>query len=230
MGLWRVGSASAGQVLQEHPDVAVYGGGSMLTSGYASLSAILSTEEAFAANHRSPVSASCTGGIDSGSSCSPIPCAAALETLRLLDTAPFVQQHQKKQQQTVSTDGTTNSTDSSVPAGNNAGLFYEQELRDVSMLPGVKCAMALGTVLSIELASSSAVVPAGSVVSGSNNSNTANTSVAVVVALLRQERIAAVPVGSATLYFALTPLTSSADRLRLLRVLNRCLTKAYYSR
>jgi hypothetical protein len=50
-----------------------------------------------------------------------------------------------------------------------------------------------------------------------------------LVTLLRQERIYARPLGN-TVYLMPTPLTPLADRQRLVRVLRRCIIKAFYIR
>ena len=187
--------------------------------------------------------------------------------------------------------------------------FTEQEVRDLSMLAGVKSVMSMGSVLSIELqqtsytslstatiASNPGVVASNKSVSfatdrmptvtttskaadqhsvdeigtlmimesvtssftdihkDNNGDGTSNNSSIYdhpsseapplttetetlysvnnainLVTLLRQERIYARPLGN-TVYLMPTPLTPLADRQRLVRVLRRCIIKAFYIR
>jgi len=183
--------------------------------------------------------------------------------------------------------------------------FTEQEVRDLSMLAGVKSVMSMGSVLSIELIQTYVSVSAAtiantpdvmactttviadnlatsvtstttadqhnaedigtlmimdsSICNSYNNIHSDNDSdgpshsirsssstddhsseaplaathsvnnAVILVTLLRQERIYARPLGN-TVYLMPTPLTSLADRQRLVRVLRRCIIKAFYIR
>ena len=111
--------------------------------------------------------------------------------------------------------------------------FLESDIRDVSMLPGVKGVMSLGSVLSVELKanspSQSSSSPLGvetadgqsSSGASSKNSRYYNSNASsVVVSLLKQNNVYARPLGN-TVYLMPTPLTPEVDRLRLIRVIKR---------
>ena len=111
--------------------------------------------------------------------------------------------------------------------------FLESDIRDVSMLPGVKGVMSLGSVLSVELKanspSQSSSSPLGvetadgqsSSGASSKNSRYYNSNASsVVVSLLKQNNVYARPLGN-TVYLMPTPLTPEIDRLRLIRVIKR---------
>jgi hypothetical protein len=112
--------------------------------------------------------------------------------------------------------------------------FLESDIRDVSMLPGVKGVMSLGSVLAVELkANSPSPSPSSSLLfsvdnidgqsSSASNKNSryynSNAS-SVVVSLLKQNNVYARPLGN-TVYLMPTPLTPEVDRLRLIRVIKR---------
>jgi hypothetical protein len=112
--------------------------------------------------------------------------------------------------------------------------FLESDIRDVSMLPGVKGVMSLGSVLAVELkANSPSPSPSSSPLlsvynidgqsSSASNKNSryynSNAS-SVVVSLLKQNNVYARPLGN-TVYLMPTPLTPEVDRLRLIRVIKR---------
>jgi hypothetical protein len=128
--------------------------------------------------------------------------------------------------------------------------FSESEIREVSLLPGVKGVMSLGSVLSVELRSSSASVgtlerppvefqdpeennkegiPLTAAVAVAESTDLPvsknaryynNNASAVVVSLLKQNNVYARPLGN-VVYLMPTPLTPEADRQRLIRVIKR---------
>jgi dethiobiotin synthetase/adenosylmethionine--8-amino-7-oxononanoate aminotransferase len=85
----------------------------------------------------------------------------------------------------------------------------------------------LAAALRVEAAAkgTSPASPAATGAGYNYNSNTA----ANVVALLRQDGIYARPLGN-VVYLMPSPMTSEVGRARLVRVLKRCITKAYYLR
>ncbi len=87
--------------------------------------------------------------------------------------------------------------------------FAESDIKILSKLPGVKSVMTSGSVLAISLQ--------------------ANINVDTVVTLLRENRIYTQPLND-VIYLMPTPFASSFDKDRLIRVMNRCLTNAYYIR
>lgn len=127
--------------------------------------------------------------------------------------------------------------------------FSESEIREVSLLPGVKGVMSLGSVLSVELRNSSASVgtlerppvefqdpeensvensplalaatETADLSAGKNARYYNNNASAVVVSLLKQYNVYARPLGN-VVYLMPTPLTPEADRQRLIRVIKRC--------
>jgi hypothetical protein len=128
--------------------------------------------------------------------------------------------------------------------------FSESEIREVSLLPGVKGVMSLWSVLSVELRSSSASVgtlerppvefqdpeennkegtPLTAAVAVAESTDLPvsknaryynNNASAVVVSLLKQNNVYARPLGN-VVYLMPTPLTPEADRQRLIRVIKR---------
>ncbi len=87
--------------------------------------------------------------------------------------------------------------------------FIESDVKILSKLPGVKSVMTLGSVLAISLHP--------------------NINVATVVNLLRDNRILAQPLNE-VIYLMPTPFATLFEKERLIRVMNRCLTNAYYIR
>ena len=165
----------------------------------------------------------------------PIACAAALESARLLEGCY------------VSTD----LADGELPQqgntwfepeafGGRGGMkpsFLESDIRDVSLLPGVKGVMSLGSVLSVELKPHSTVQSTynpgaaqdGDALSGNGGSASSlprnsryynSNASAVVVSLLKQNNVYARPLGN-VVYLMPTPLTPEMDRQRLIRVIKR---------
>ena len=121
-------------------------------------------------------------------------------------------------------------------------------MREVSLLPGVKGVMSLGSVLSVELKPNANTSPAstphflaidntGDVSPGSSNQNQNqnqnqnavnkqhsryynSSASAVVVSLLKQNNVYARPLGN-VVYLMPTPMTPDVDRQRLIRVIKR---------
>lgn len=100
--------------------------------------------------------------------------------------------------------------------------FTEDDIYTLSLLPGVKGVMSLGSVLSVELGNTSfAVAPSSSSTSSSKNARYYNSSASsVVVSLLKQNGVYARPLGN-VVYLMPTPLTPEADRQNLIHVLKR---------
>lgn len=126
--------------------------------------------------------------------------------------------------------------------------FTEAHIHELSLLPGVKGVMSLGSVLSVELSNAAADVAPSMVAdndhvihentttinpvesstvttfpptSSSKNARYYNSSAsAVVVSLLKQNGVYARPLGN-VVYLMPTPLTPEADRENLVQVLKR---------
>jgi dethiobiotin synthetase/adenosylmethionine--8-amino-7-oxononanoate aminotransferase len=94
--------------------------------------------------------------------------------------------------------------------------FSEESVRDLSKLPGVVSAYSLGTVLSIQLPPPLPDSEGDSLTS-------------LVISLLHAERIQAYP-SQHCVYILCTPFSTMYDKHRVLRVLRRCLTQAFYLR
>ena len=93
------------------------------------------------------------------------------------------------------------------------GGFALREVKEISRSPGVEGAMGLGSVLAVELSTDSR---------GYSSDASAR-----VVELLKQDRVMARPLGN-VVYVMVTPVSSQETVDRILKVLKRCLTKAYY--
>ena len=169
------------------------------------------------------------------SQANPISCAACLESTRLLEGG---------------TDNTWFDPRAFDGLGGMKPSFLESDIRDVSLLPGVKGVMSLGSVLSIELktavpiisalqkppvidteisidsnieyeTAAAAEAAAATPSSPVGNARYYNTNVsAVVVSLLKQNNVYARPLGN-VVYLMPTPLTPVEDRQRLIRVVKR---------
>ena len=161
----------------------------------------------------------------------PIACAAALESARLLEG--FHASSELDEEDELRVNNTWFEPEAFGGRGGVKPSFLESDIRDVSMLPGVKGVMSLGSVLSVELRANSpsqssspplSVETAdGQSSSGASNKNSryynSNAS-SVVVSLLKQNNVYARPLGN-TVYLMPTPLTPEVDRLRLIRVIKR---------
>ena len=93
------------------------------------------------------------------------------------------------------------------------GGFVESDILELSRVPGVASAMGLGSVIAVELDSDVAGY-------GSN-------AAAAVVKLLFKDHIHARPLGN-VVYIMVSPVTEQAVIDRVIRVLKRNLTKAFY--
>ena len=98
--------------------------------------------------------------------------------------------------------------------------FDENDIKTVSKLPGVRCVMSMGSVFSVELNLLSKK-------ESSTHTGYGNTNTSTVVSLLREERVYARSLGN-VIYLMPSPLASAAEKSRLIRVLTRVLTKAFY--
>lgn len=87
-----------------------------------------------------------------------------------------------------------------------APSFTPDEIAELSKLAGVENAMGMGSVLSVALSSPAAAL--------------------MTVSLMRIDGVYARPLGS-VVYVMPAPVTADAVRRRLIRVLTRCITKAY---
>ncbi len=192
----------------------------MLSGGYMPLSPVLASQEAFVANQKRESSmASSTSAhhkkstlsLNSDSfAASPIACSAALEAIRLIERSPsFVKR-------TVEHDGLD---DSYVEE-----CFNEEEVRNISKLPGVAAVTSIGGVLAVKLSASPSTTQP-STTSGISSSS-------IVLSLMRKDRVYAESVGEnhRTIYLFANPLSADYDKERLLRVVRRSVTKAHYLR
>lgn len=225
-GLYRLGPVAAADWLQQRPDVACYA--KMLTGGYVPLAVTLASEEVFAAFYPHIDGDARAASADTAASAahppllmhghsfsaSPVACTAALETLRLLENSPRLESQQTTRVADDAGAGDAEPVESRVMAA----AFGDEDLRAVSKLPGVRSAMSLGSVLSIHLHASG----------GPATSSTGSPAL-TVIRLLRQERVFARHVGTHSICLMVTPVTADYDQQRLLRVLRRALTKAFYA-
>lgn len=215
-GFYRLGVISSCQVFKEFPDIACYA--KMLSGGYLSLSTTVASEEVFLSFY--PQKREGTNAADPAQladeadnvlyghaySGNPIACTAALEAIRLLENCDSINSD----------------------TGRMKPSFPEESVKDLSKLPGVVSAYAMGTVISIQMVPPAAgpiVTEGAEVVEASKGPSLA----ALVISLLQAERIQSHPLND-NIYIMCTPFTSTFDKQRIVRVLKRCLTKAYYLR
>lgn len=188
--------------------------GKTLSGGYSPLSVILSSEEVFEAN-----AGHATNSRKDGFASNPIACSAALENFRLMEQS--------------------NSYDRSTGVIRDA--FNEEDVKNLSKLPGITSTIALGQVFSVHLTplpsnTASAANPPGSAqpqtTPAETSSSSSGTSYATLMSsLLRKERVfATVSTEGQSMYLLANPLSTDYDKQRLLRVTRRCVTKAYYMR
>lgn len=130
VGMHRLGYASTSAVLGVFPDVAVYA--KMLSGGYLPISTTLASNEVFQCFYGDEKSDALLHGHSYTSN--PITCAASLEAMRQLRNSPLAEGGQ----------------DSPLRIQNS---FSDDIIRSLSLLPGVEGAMALGSVLAMELKS-----------------------------------------------------------------------------
>ncbi|KAA8499953.1 Bifunctional dethiobiotin synthetase/7,8-diamino-pelargonic acid aminotransferase, mitochondrial [Porphyridium purpureum] len=124
-GLWRLGCESGAILLQTHPDIATYS--KLLTGGTVPLAATLASEqvfESFAGDLKAQ--ALLHGHSYSGH---VIGCAAAVHSLQQYEKMPTFDAHKRC-----------------------FGAFWDEAVvRDISVSPGVRGVVAIGTVLAVEL-------------------------------------------------------------------------------
>lgn len=159
-------------------------------------------------------------------------CAAALESARLIEgnTADGSVDPQDEYRQ----GNTWFDPEAFDGRGGVRASFLESDVRDVSLLPGVKGVMSLGSVLSVELKPNSPspqgsqsqsqsidTENAGGIIAPNKNSRYYNSnSSGVVVSLLKNNNVYARPLGN-VVYLMPTPMTPEVDRQRLIRVTKR---------
>eukprot|EP00981_Chlorochromonas_danica_P006534 scaffold1420_cov182-Ochromonas_danica.AAC.12 len=219
-GFYRLGVLSSTDIFHESPDIACYG--KVLSGGYLSLSTAITSEEVYKAFYPgSPISSESLEAGDPTAiihghayAANPIACSAALEAIRLLENCDSIDSE----------------------TGRLKPSFPEDAVRDLSKLPGVLTVYAMGTVLSIQMQPRNTITTppsAPSVLDGSNNQEDLTEKepslASIVISMLRAERIQAYPLND-NIYVMCTPFTSTFDKQRIVRVLRRCLTKAFYLR
>ena len=178
----------------------------------------------------------------------PIACAAALESARLLEGNQSNLGHEDGSE--FRQGNTWFMPEAYGGLGGVRASFLESDVRDVSMLPGVKGVMSLGSVLSVELKGNSPIAPSIPVAmamamenekneknekdSGKDGGNKENiipqnnknsryynsSASGVVVSLLKENNVYARPLGN-VVYLMPTPMTPEVDRQRLIRVIKR---------
>lgn len=175
----------------------------------------------------------------------PIACAAALESARLIEGCHTSSEFEDNEE--LSRSNTWFDPEAFEGKGGVRPSFTESDLREVSLLPGVKGVMSLGSVLSVELKPNANTSPVsaphflandgtgdvgpGSVGGSASGSRSADASSkhsryynsnasAVVVSLLKQNNVYARPLGN-VVYLMPTPMTPEVDRQRLIRVIKR---------
>lgn len=177
----------------------------------------------------------------------PIACAAALESARLIEGCYASSEFEDNEELRMS--NTWFDPEAFEGKGGVRPSFTESDMREVSLLPGVKGVMSLGSVLSVELKPNAKTSPvsaphflandssvdAGTGASAGTSSKhsryyNSNAS-AVVVSLLKQNNVYARPLGN-VVYLMPTPMTPEVDRQRLIRVIKRyfyiiCLISLY---
>jgi dethiobiotin synthetase/adenosylmethionine--8-amino-7-oxononanoate aminotransferase len=234
VGMYRLGPTTTSSILGEYPDIAVYG--KLLSGGYMPLAATLATTEVFNAFLGKKKWHALLHG--HSFTANPIACAAALESIRLLEGGR---------------DNTWYDPSAFAGHGGVRSSFLEGDIRDISLLPSVKAVMSLGSVLSVELKSSSderpqlkfsdpfvtphmsdsetgleIVTPSDlkgddvdTLLDNKQNARYYNNNAsAIVVSLLKENNVYARPLGN-IVYLMPTPLTPEADRQRLIRVIKR---------
>lgn len=218
---------SGRDLLQELPDIMCLG--RSITSGYVPISAALLSENVYT----SLIESSQQRGADErdwrGNGGNPIACAAGLETLRIIDMQNEGSLQSYRSDSSNISDGVSDrrgdisdasgSARRQPRARSSAAITigdlckqFESDLLDISILPGISAVMGLGNIMVVEFSPSS---------DGSSKA-------AMIADLLLEQRIAAKVVGDSTIYLAHSLLAAATDRERLVRVLKRCVTRAYY--
>jgi len=176
----------------------------------------------------------------------PLACAAALENARLVEGGRLVDPEAYAHDESLLNNTAVNTWYDPALYGGRGGLrpsFRDDDVRQISQLPGVKGAMTMGSVLSVELRPAfrteppvvaadgslhrAPCVPAADATAHDRYYN--NQVSTAVVALLRENGIYARPLGN-VVYLMPSLNTPLATRQRLVRVLKRCITKAFYLR
>jgi len=134
-GLHRLGCASAAELLGVTPDIACYG--KTLTGGYLPLALTLTTEVIFEAFHGPAKSDALLHG--HSYTANPLACAAAVRALEAYEAM----HKDRDQQQHSSSSGSSSS---------HRCVYNEGQVATLSQIAGVRRAVALGTVLAVELA------------------------------------------------------------------------------
>lgn len=156
VGMYRLGPSSCCEILKEVPDIACYG--KNLSGGYLPIATALASGETFDAFANDPSNDSLIHGHSYNGN--PILCTSALESIRILENHikhfspsdyfneisihstphhPIHHHHENK----------TSRRNLWLPT-----FFTEDELKQLSRLPGVESVFALGTVLKIQLTTS----------------------------------------------------------------------------
>jgi len=135
-GLHRLGCASAAELLGVTPDIACYG--KTLTGGYLPLALTLTTEAIFKAFHGPAKSDALLHG--HSYTANPLACAAAVRALEAYEAM-----HADRDQQQHSNSSSSSSSSS------HRCVYYEGQVAALSQIDGVRRAVALGTVLAVEL-------------------------------------------------------------------------------
>jgi len=173
--------------------------GKLLSGGYLPISVTLATDETYKSFLSDQVAQALLHG--HSYTANPMGCVAALEAIRLFEKCPQFDNEKRIMKNS----------------------FDENDIKTVSKLPGVRCVMSMGSVFSVEL----------NLLSKTDKNNVTthtgygNTNTSTVVSLLREERVYARSLGN-VIYLMPSPLASTAEKLRLIRVLTRVLTKAFY--
>jgi len=147
----------------------------------------------------------------------PITCAASLEAMRQLRHSPLAE----------------GGHDSPLRIQNS---FSDETVRGFSLLPGVLSAMSLGSVLAVELKSTMYVQEVVSFLKRDKIhvrydiflSICCNTMILIIYYCYVIALFYSRPLGN-VVYIMATPLTSTEDKERLVRCINRSVTKAIYS-
>jgi dethiobiotin synthetase/adenosylmethionine--8-amino-7-oxononanoate aminotransferase len=143
-GLHRLGCASAAELLGVAPDIACYG--KTLTGGYLPLALTLTSEAVFQAFHGPAKSDALLHG--HSYTANPLACAAAVRALEAYEAMHKDRDQQQQQQQQQQQHNTSSMSGGS---NNRHCVHNERQVAALSQIAGVRRAVALGTVLAVEL-------------------------------------------------------------------------------
>lgn len=152
-GLHRLGCASAAELLGVTPDIACYG--KTLTGGYLPLALTLTTEAIFEAFHGPAKSDALLHG--HSYTANPLACAAAVRALEAYAAMHEARDQQEQQQQEdEQQNGHQDKQPHALNSSNSSSsphrcVHDEQQVAALSRIAGVRRAVALGTVLAVEL-------------------------------------------------------------------------------